>query len=473
MKTFLVLFLAFQFTSLPLKISGLGDRPVLFTYLAKEKTRAEPQINFKVTNYIFQSTSIEVCDYERGFGLSSTDGFASFNLLLAYPSRNSDIEFFENNNDLQNGLEIMSPENYRNTIAFNQTILARRTNGNGTEIIEDLNLTVIPIPDEPVPIGEYYVCNANTDGGPPTAIYNFEEIGRSIFGNEEVTFHANIDEAFENDENFVFGDVLAQELIVYVRKQNKCDPIYSLSLKILEKPEIEIEDQYQVCRNQGVLNLDLPEENLSYEWFKEIDNEQINLGANLEISESGTYIVIATATYNINNRLYECATEKSFTVEFLDNPEIENVEVTQGSNSQVLVQMTEPGEYEFSTSYLNNIYQDSNLFTEVPPGEHEIYAREKNGCGLDKVEISILAFPPFFTPNNDGINDFWQVKGITVPNYSVHIYDRYGKLLVKLNSNEKGWDGNFNGRNMPADDYWFRLKLQNGQEINGHFSLVR
>nr|WP_262914757.1 T9SS type B sorting domain-containing protein [Christiangramia lutea] len=135
--------------------------------------------------------------------------------------------------------------------------------------------------------------------------------------------------------------------------------------------------------------------------------------------------------------------------------------------------MTEPGEYEFSTSYLNNIYQDSNLFTEVPPGEHEIYAREKNGCGLDKVEISILAFPPFFTPNNDGINDFWQVKGITVPNYSVHIYDRYGKLLVKLNSNEKGWDGNFNGRNMPADDYWFRLKLQNGQEINGHFSLVR
>jgi len=29
------------------------------------------------------------------------------------------------------------------------------------------------------------------------------------------------------------------------------------------------------------------------------------------------------------------------------------------------------------------------------------------------------------------------------------------------------------GKNMPSDDYWFKVLLENGQEFNGHFSLVR
>lgn len=473
MKLIIVLVLAFQIYSLASIVSGPGFHLLHENFLTTEPTPRDQYTNLNLAHAYVQENSIQVCDYERGFGLTSTDGFASFDLFLAYPSGSSNISFFETSEDLDNGIEIISPGNYRNTIAFNQTILARRVNGNGTEFIDEINLTVLPIPEEPVPIGEYYVCNANTDGGPPTAIYNFEEIGRDLFGTEEVTFHANIDEAFENDENFSFGDVLAQELIVYVRKQNKCEPIYSLSLKILEKPEIEIEDEYQVCTNQGSLILDLPGENLSYRWFREDDAEPFDLSSNIEISANGNYNVIATETYNINNRLYECSTEKSFTVEFLDVPEIESVELTQGSSSQIQVQMNGTGDYEFSTSYLNGIYQDSNLFLEVPPGEHEVYVREKNGCGSDSKAISVLGFPAFFTPNNDGINDYWQLQGNTSFNNLVHIYDRYGKLLARLNTTEKGWDGNFNGREMPADDYWFRVKLQNGKEINGHFSLVR
>jgi gliding motility-associated-like protein len=36
-----------------------------------------------------------------------------------------------------------------------------------------------------------------------------------------------------------------------------------------------------------------------------------------------------------------------------------------------------------------------------------------------------------------------------------------------------GWDGTLNGEPLPADDYWFTLKLEDGREAKGHFSLKR
>lgn len=420
-----------------------------------------------------QGISLQECDYERGFGLSSVDGITSFNLLLAYPPNTSNISFYENRADLENDVEIINPGNYRNTDPFNQIVFGKKVNDDNREVITELNLTVIPIPETAVPIGEFYACNSNTDGGSPTAVYDFEAIGKSLFGDEEVSFHANIDEAFENDQNFVFGDVLAQELIVFVRKQNTCEPIYSLSLKILDKPQVPLQEEYQFCTDQGSLNLSLPSENFTYEWFKENDSNLLSGSSTAEISEGGSYTVIATRTYNINNALYECSTESTFRVVAIDNPEIEAVVIEQGSSNQILIQMKEPGEYEFSTSYLNQVYQESNLFDNAPPGRHEIYVREKNGCGLEVTEVSILGFPKFFTPNNDGINDIWQIKGFQGSNNPVRIYNRYGKLIIKLETTDKGWDGNFNGKSMPADDYWFRVKLENDKEFSGHFSLVR
>jgi gliding motility-associated-like protein len=53
-------------------------------------------------------------------------------------------------------------------------------------------------------------------------------------------------------------------------------------------------------------------------------------------------------------------------------------------------------------------------------------------------------------------------------NSIIFIYDRYGKLITKINTNSDGWDGTFNGNPLPSDDYWYTAKLQDGK---GHFSL--
>ena len=82
----------------------------------------------------------------------------------------------------------------------------------------------------------------------------------------------------------------------------------------------------------------------------------------------------------------------------------------------------------------------------------------------------------YFSPNGDGINDFWNLDGISIdhfPNTVVYIFDRYGRLLKEFNPLFDHWDGTFRGNPMPATDYWFRGYLDNGIEFKGHFSLYR
>ena len=88
--------------------------------------------------------------------------------------------------------------------------------------------------------------------------------------------------------------------------------------------------------------------------------------------------------------------------------------------------------------------------------------------------VSVIGYPKFFTPNGDGINDTWQVEGVTFqPNSKIYIFDKFGKLLKKIDPNGLGWDGIYNGKVLPATDYWFMVELDDGRTHRGHFSLVR
>ncbi len=93
---------------------------------------------------------------------------------------------------------------------------------------------------------------------------------------------------------------------------------------------------------------------------------------------------------------------------------------------------------------------------------------------MASAEVVIIDYPKYFSPNNDGYHDNWQIKGITTQAETrVLIFDRYGKLLKEMSSLNQGWDGSFNGKIMPPDDYWFSIALEDGKVFKGHFSLIR
>ena len=165
-----------------------------------------------------------------------------------------------------------------------------------------------------------------------------------------------------------------------------------------------------------------------------------------------------------------CTKNKIFTIIEHSPPSIDTI-VINGNLATIIT--TNTGDFEYSIDGSN--YQVSNEFLVSEGGLYTGFVRETHGCGLDFKPFIIITIPQFFTPNGDGNNDNWTIKGlINYPNASVKIIDRFGKLLVKLNAINYSWDGTLNGKSVLSDDYWYVFKVDESlPEIRGHFSLKR
>ncbi|MBU3820602.1 T9SS type B sorting domain-containing protein [Flavobacteriaceae bacterium XHP0103] len=143
------------------------------------------------------------------------------------------------------------------------------------------------------------------------------------------------------------------------------------------------------------------------------------------------------------------------------------------------------------TSYTLPILSNGNYFTEsggngtalyagnVINISQTIYVFSDTGCYTNETSFNVIItqndyyIPKFFTPNNDGSHDTWQVLDNSNAINFIHIYDRYGKLLKSLLPNSDGWNGIFNGQLMESNDYWYAITLNSGDIIKGHFTLKR
>ena len=101
-----------------------------------------------------------------------------------------------------------------------------------------------------------------------------------------------------------------------------------------------------------------------------------------------------------------------------------------------------------------------------------------DGCSAVTVIKDILAinYPKFFSPNGDGYNDSWTIKYLDKKTTKLRIFDRYGKLLFDVKNLNYGWDGTYNGKLMPATDYWFTVEYFEdniSKLFRSHFSLIR
>ena len=75
-----------------------------------------------------------------------------------------------------------------------------------------------------------------------------------------------------------------------------------------------------------------------------------------------------------------------------------------------------------------------------------------------------------FSPNGDGINDYWKLSGLDVfpESSTLQIFDKFGNLVYKQISNtEFIWDGKLNGRNVATGAYWYLINTADGRIYNG------
>ena len=89
-----------------------------------------------------------------------------------------------------------------------------------------------------------------------------------------------------------------------------------------------------------------------------------------------------------------------------------------------------------------------------------------------------LYAPTAFSPDGDGINDYFNVVGQGLTNYTIEIYNRWGQMVFKSNDMSVKWDGNFRNKKAPAGTYVYKVNsVDFGSEIrlikSGSVSLVR
>ena len=242
-------------------------------------------------------------------------------------------------------------------------------------------------------------------------------------------------------------------------------------LTIHESPILDFTTEIFICEDGGAtIGEPVPNPMYSYVW------DSGELTATKVVTQPGVYALTVLNAQGINN----CLTTRSVTVVVSKPPNIADVVIEDlQSNNTVTILPEYEGDWGYQID--SEGFQSSNVFTRVSPGRHTVAINDPSGCGVVVEDIVVVGFSKFFTPNGDGINDEWQITGISkLKNPSVFIYDRYGILLKQLDAKNNSWNGTWNGKDMPASDYWFKLSYESddGQRnvakyINNHFTLKR
>lgn len=218
-----------------------------------------------------------------------------------------------------------------------------------------------------------------------------------------------------------------------------------------------VQDEFiGICENTGV-TIHAGINNATYLWSTGATTQTII------IWNAGNYSVTITNSFG-------CSATKNFTATLYPIPRIDAVLV---ENDQITIVPLNVGDFEYSIDGVT--YFSSPQFTITEGGLYTAYIREFHDCGYRSKNFVVVSTPPYFTPNNDGINDFWSVKGLQYyPKATTVIFDRNGQLITTLTQNNHVWDGTFHNEKLPSTDYWFIAEIPETQQIiKGHFSLIR
>ncbi len=437
----------------------------------------------------------------------NTDGLYDFDLesktveiLNGQDSTIIEVTYHETPGDAQAGTgALVSP--YTNTLSNPQLIYVNMTNTDtGCSIATvSFNIEVQESAEAYAPVSDYVICDYLGDndgiGQFDLTTQDAEILGPTQTTGYNVTYYESIIDAEDgvNQIQTNYENLNGNPLIIYARVENDdtiCYETTMLTLQVELRPIFDLENTYVFCVDSpdGVVTTVAPPlidtglniMDYSFVWVETGDPATV-LGTNSSFvsSQAGNYEVLVT------NLTTGCEETGETQVIQSSPPDVVAIPTTLAfANIHVIeATATGDGEYEFSLDggpwVTNNPNTNSYTFIDVSLGEHTVFARDINGCGDSSDTALIMDYPLYFTPNGDGINETWNITGISSQiDAEIFIYDRYGKLLKQLSPTGTGWDGTFNNEPLPTSDYWFTVEYREPidgvkKELKAHFTLKR
>jgi trimeric autotransporter adhesin len=438
-----------------------------------------------------------------------TDGISSFNVteknsFVSVNAANETFTYYTTSagaNTKDATTIISDPLAYTSS---NKSIWTRVENSNGCFSVAQLDLKVSTTQINPSFNRSFKICDdyldAVNDDKDGITVFNLSSVTTDIqallpspSSNYSIKYYNNEVDALAETNAITdpanYRNTIPNQQDIWVRVDSNLDnSCFGLgayvTVQVNPKPNIDINSNQTalpiVCTNlpnffvkldAGIIG-NTPANSYNYIWSKDgsiIPGETYDT---LEVNEEGKYTV-EVSTLDDNS----CSRIRTITVTASDIAHLDSVSISDLSDyNTVMANVSGTGNYEFSIDLPNGPFQESNLLENISAGIHILYVHDKNNCGTASKTIAVLGIPRFFTPNNDGHNDFWSIKGID-ENFNkgakIFLYDRYGKVIKQIVAASNGWDGTYIGNPMPSDDYWYTIQLEDGREVKGHFSLKR
>lgn len=265
-------------------------------------------------------------------------------------------------------------------------------------------------------------------------------------------------------------NVAAGTYICFVDLPGVCGN-YSVSATISAQPTLSVNGGGFLCKGNSTQLIASGVSSYSWVPAAGLNNNTV---ANPIASPSVTTVYSAIGTASNG-----CSTVKSVTVTVggASAPAAFNASTYFTSIESSVVQFTAasgPSSFywNFGDGTTDTIAQPTHDFSE--PGTYivSLTVTDTNNCSetvareiiVNDILPDLVTFyaPDAFTPNNDGVNDVFQVKGVgwDPSKFTLDIYNKWGRIIYTTNDPRKGWDGKEDGRALEADVYVWRVNLK-------------
>ncbi|MCL6524206.1 MAG: PKD domain-containing protein [Thermoflavifilum sp.] len=122
--------------------------------------------------------------------------------------------------------------------------------------------------------------------------------------------------------------------------------------------------------------------------------------------------------------------------------------------------------WDFGDGSGDTTYNTSHLYS--ASGQYEACLRVANEWGCEDTScrvVEALIHPMFdvpsaFSPNGDGVNDKFLVRGYGIGRFEIEIYNRWGQKVYESRDINQGWDGTYRGKPQPMDAYAYVIHIQ-------------
>jgi gliding motility-associated-like protein len=135
----------------------------------------------------------------------------------------------------------------------------------------------------------------------------------------------------------------------------------------------------------------------------------------------------------------------------------------------------------FSTGNTSTLENPTHIYSETGDYNVTLVAKNQNGCADSiyrtiHVEHNVSIFiPTTFTPNNDGNNDIFRVRGSNIKRVSINIFNQWGQLIYQNEENK--WDGTSNGDIVQNGTYAYVINVayinETTEKFKGQITVIR